>query len=195
MIDYIFYGFPTETDWKSWLPPILSAAAAIGSAIAAAVSVHLSRRAIDFSAKQTQLLEIHNKLSVRPYLDSLTLISSTNNSFTYQITNDGIGPAIVKDVEFFHEDVKITSPEPLTTTIELILSTGPNKTHLHYEYGHHTISIGSYISPREAIDIITIPSVRMETCRGLVNRISKNFHILISYESIYGEPFVFDSRA
>lgn len=194
MVEYVLYGISKESGWQDWLPPILSAIAAVMSAIAAVVSVWLARRAINFSSKQTELLETHNKLSVRPHLDGHTFFDTEKKVYKFIMTNNGAGPAILKGSEIYFKDELVNAPDPLVYTIEMIFDHGPNPGPGKHHYGHESVGIDQYIIAGKSVDVFTAYDINGETCEELGLRVEKDVRMVLTYESIYGESFTFDSR-
>ncbi len=63
--------------------------------------------ALVVSVWQVKLFQEHNKLSVKPYLD-FSLIQ-TDSTITVYFYNDGLGPAIIKEMTFESNDTTYSS--------------------------------------------------------------------------------------
>lgn len=159
-----------------------------GSAVVAALALFVSLH----SAWATRQ---HNKLSVRPRLTTSTFqrVVSEGNVSNLDVgvilTNVGLGPAIVKtaDVLLDGKVVPVSSPEDCRG---LLLRTFPRAqlgptVHFMKLNKEHAIAVGNDIN---------IVEFAMTSAPHDVKEQLERFAIVVRYESLYGEPFTYDSR-
>ncbi len=120
--------------------------------------------ALVVSVLQTRIQHNHNKLSVKPYLDSSTI--QEDSTLVVTITNEGIGPAIIKNMSFIHQD------KTYTNLYELLKSVGESKN-----------IMGTIHYSKNSI----FPSGKAQFITRLRGRHERNIRVLIDYESIYEE--------
>jgi hypothetical protein len=129
---------------------------------------------------QTNLIRKQQYMSVYPYLSVGNYGSNTEN-YKYILSNNGIGPAIIKSVT-----VKLKGgneyKDILPYVKESVLKTDT------LGYSHSNISIGNLIPANGEIVIIQTSDNKIKTSKRL-NEILNKQELLISieYESIYGE--------
>lgn len=133
----------------------------------------------------------HNKLSVRPHLMFLTKTSTEPNSVTLQLTNNGLGPAKIKNMSVYNAGTLVTSEnhDRVRNTMKDLTQQVP------------TLSLtGGDINESVAVSsthIITLAELRYcPTQDQLFKEFLADFpemlsemEICIEYESMYGELF------
>ncbi len=124
------------------------------------------------SEKHLEIAREHNRLTVKPYLDFFTGWEN-ENKWVIILSNEGIGPAIVKSIEYSYD----------------------NKTYTHWDAvleaaGIKAIRLGSVnignnspIAVEKVIDYLSLRRVED------ADRKPFGISVLIKYESIYGDPF------
>lgn len=118
--------------------------------------------ALVVSVLQTRIQHHHNKLSVKPYIDSS--VRETDSTLTIFMINEGVGPAIIKNISYIHKDKKYTSLYNLLKTI------GESKNIMgSFNYSENSV----FSSGKERL---------LTRLRG---RQKRNIKVLIDYESIY----------
>ncbi|CRM89199.1 hypothetical protein [Pseudomonas sp. 22 E 5] len=182
VVNYVTYVTSQESDW-------LALAAAISSAVAAGVSAAVATWALRFSSKQLTAHETYNKLSVKPYLDGENHIDIHKKKLKYVVSNNGVGPAIIKEFSLYVDGSLIESNDPVRTAVELLVPGIDEK-----DFGHQTIAIGSYIPTEKRIPLFTISTSEYADPNDLLKKLHSSHHLIIRYESVYGEEFVFDSN-
>ena len=153
------------------------------------VSILIALFALYFTKTQIKNHDIHNKLTVRPYLNDSTFVDNGESTYSFSITNKGTGPAIIRDAAIYIDGELMTGEDPLESAIMMISKGKPI-----LAFGHETVAIGSYISPNEKIEIVTIQTKPEYSPTKMKQAIRDSAYILIHYESIYGESFNYDSR-
>lgn len=140
----------------------------------------------------------HNRLTVRPHLVAVTDFKADGNSVIFKasatLVNAGIGPAVIRSfvVLVGDEEHSVKSPAELLTLFEGIIG------HRATVEWHFFVPVKGYaMKAGEEIRIADLQLVlresRFSNYRDLEGALSR-FGLLISYESIYGEVFPYDSR-
>ncbi len=118
------------------------------------------------SILQTRIQHHHNKLSVRPLIN--TNIDQVDSTMAVYIINKGVGPALIKHVSFSYYGKKYDDIE------ELLKDSGLIKLRL----GGYTISPSTVISADEKRLLVI-----------LKGRELKGVEVDLSYESVYNEVY------
>lgn len=120
---------------------------------------------------QGRIAHRHNKLTVKPYLDSS--IVQENDTHTVTFSNEGFGPAILKKISFGYQgETYGTLYEALEVAKEKSNITGS------YNYGKNTV-----IAPGATKLLVSLKERRL-----------RNITVTMVYESIYGEQFQFEFK-
>lgn len=125
--------------------------------------------ALVVSVLQTRIQHNHNKLSVKPYLDSSVLES--DSTLVVSVTNEGVGPAIIKSISYVHNDVEYT------TLYELFK-----------EIDKSNDVIGTINYSRNSI----FPSGKEQFFTRLKGRNARDITVKINYESIYEDAAYYE---
>ena len=127
--------------------------------------------AVVVSVWQVKLAQTHNKLSVRPYMD---FFSGWNSETEWQVTlsNEGVGPAILKEIEFTYQGQTYSNWDEVLTAADLNA----------YRINSTTFSKDSPFAVGKTMLFIKLN--RSED--GLRQRLG--IDVKIKYESIYEEP-------
>ncbi len=161
----------------------------ISTIVTSITSILIAILALYFTKSQISKHDLHNRLTVRPFLNDSTTINNGEHTYSFSIQNKGMGPAIIREAAIYVNGKQMTGDDPLEAAIGLICTGKPILT-----FGHETVAIGSYISPNEKIDIATIQTKPEYSLEQLKTEITNSAYILVRYESIYGESFNYDSR-
>lgn len=153
----------------------------------------ISTCALAFTAYQAHLSRVHNKLSVRPSLT--TVVNTTtdkNNNIAHEATliNAGLGPAYIKSFQVLIDNKHVNCKTPLEIH-NSIVSNFKKYSFINNACYYMVLRKQAVVASDERIVIGTIvvkPSVDMN--HDDFNKI----HILIEYESAYGEGYIYDSR-
>ncbi|QXH99161.1 hypothetical protein HV782_021765 [Pseudomonas monsensis] len=174
-IDYIFYGIQAQKDWSDWFIPIMSAVPAF--------------IALWFTYRQNSLTKKHNRLMVKPHLDDLTHEDIHGFQYKYSIVNNGVGPAIIADVKVTIDGAVIDSKKDLPDIVRVLFPDIADE-----QFGHHSIAVGSYLSPGKDISVLTINCASKAILLEVKNGIRDRARLVINYESVYGDKLVFRSH-
>lgn len=132
--------------------------------------VVIALAAVVLSAWQASLSREHNRLSVRPYLDTFTSWVE-DGQWSIQVSNDGIGPAVITNVTYTYDGKSYKGWDPVldAANIRSLRSDSHN-------FGSH-----SYMPSGKRINYLVIKKRHEDPPIGI--------RALINYESIYEEPF------
>ncbi len=152
------------------------------------VAISISLITLIIFVKQTNIMERQSRLSVMPYL----LIETSNNgyekTFTIDIINYGVGPAIIEDIQILYENKKYsmdfhefaTTQFPEMDSINII--------------NNSTISPGLAISSNGVRTMIKIGGTEEDYTKflQLFEKIlnADGFDYIIKYRSIYDDHWV-----
>lgn len=141
----------------------------------------------------------HNKLSVKPILriwtdHDLVINHQTGLSeihYSISLNNIGIGPALIKSFNFYVDNQKIDGAriEPIDKTIGILFPTStPSVIKKSY------LAKDGALSPNGSITIVYLifPNSTAPTTTVLEHTL-KRAKLVIHYQSIYNEEFIFDS--
>ncbi len=147
------------------------------------IALVISIIAMITSIYEASILEEQQKSMVWPYLGVSTNYS--HDGLSASIYNNGTGPAIVKSVE-----VRVDS-KPVASMLELVKVLMP-KSNLGYDILRQN-KVNNYVfRPGEEVEIIGFPWT--EETRELAKQMNSMVQILICYESVLGESWVYDSK-
>lgn len=147
------------------------------------VALAISFIAMFTSIYEANILEEQQKSMVWPYLG--VGISYSDKGFSAAIYNNGTGPAIVKSVE-----VRVGS-KPVGNMLELVKTLMP-ESHLGYDILRQN-KVNNYVfRPGEEVEMIGF-SWNDET-RELAKLIENKVSLVICYESVLGESWIYRSK-
>lgn len=131
--------------------------------------------AVVVSVWQVRLAQTHNMLSVRPYMD---FFSGWNTETEWEVTlsNEGVGPAILKGMEFTYQGKTYQNWDGVLDAANLD----------QYRINSTTFTKDSPFAVGKTMLFLKLD----RTEKDLRNRLG--IDIKIKYESIYGEPFELD---
>lgn len=183
-VDYVVYVIPSETSWLSEAASGLSALAALASVVIAVTAVWISRR-------QLKMHEQHNKKMATPHISSWIAISTDDKTLEYSIQNNGLGPAIVKNIALSVDGKPVTNKKGYQLSeaaLDLLLD-GVGSTR-EYEMP----DLGMYIPTGKKYRILACKFQHHDP-EEILGRIKRRAHLAITYESIYGETYTFCSKS
>ena len=140
----------------------------------------------------------HNRLSVTPFLSGHTnkLMTDAGLTFSYEVTNSGIGPAKIKKFTLLRhgEEFPKTTDKFVEYTDTLIRAHLGNQ--LAYNINHaFTFGEKTCLKPGETRKVAEIffPGVNQSNQEDVLAKI-EGMDLVIRYESFYGQEFIFDTR-
>lgn len=159
-------------------------------AIAGLSSAVIALCALGLTIWQAHIARRHNMLSVAPHLTAWRHSDKTNNLFSVELLNNGIGPALIRSFQVQVDGHVIAGEgyEPIEKALKVIFS--------QYQYSSYQsfVSNGYAMSPNEARPLVTVQfSGERLPQPEEIEHATKRIRILIEYSSMYGEPFVFDT--
>ena len=161
---------------------LLTAVAAIGSVITSSLAFWLSR-------KQLKMHENHNRLSVTPHLDGMVHIDEDDCIYRYSITNNGIGPAIIKRSQIYVNGQYSGSTEHLENALPQAINGIQSE-----DFGHEHRGDNAFIPAGDTIPLITINCSRLNISPSQIRQqLADRATLVLEYESIYGDKFLFNS--
>ncbi len=125
------------------------------------------------SERQLEIEREHNRLTVRPYLDAYYLWEGSSK-WTLNLTNEGIGPAIVKSISYFYEGKEYQKWEDVLEAANI-----------------KQLRVFSFSFSEDAPFSAEKTQPLLELTRGEGERGSIGIELLVKYTSIYNEPFEF----
>ncbi len=182
VINYVIWMTSTPADWWESVVDISTATAALASVVIAVIALCHTR-------SQAAATQKHNRLMVRPHLDDMTYTDEASGQLRYEITNNGIGPAIVTAAAIYMDGEQVSAEDPVEMAGQLFLTGMP-----HLGWGHETVAIGAYISPGQRIELLTINTEPRFPPTEMRKALRARARLTLEYESIYGELFTFDSH-
>lgn len=129
----------------------------------------------------------HNRMTIKPAL--CHWLHSESSAFNFSVTNNGFGPAVVKDFKLFVDGSEVGG---LKDTIieqgikQLFSQTAQISTaHLNQNY---------VIAPNQTILIAQVNFLAMDApSKDEIKKTIERARLLISYESGYGDKFLLDT--
>jgi hypothetical protein len=128
----------------------------------------------------------HNRLSVKPHLDTWSDSDEVNNNYTVKLLNNGIGPAVIKSFEIQVDGQPVVGEgvEPVKKTLKILFP--------EYQYDSHQsyVAPGYVMAAKEAHDLasVTFRGQKVPRPEEVRNAIKKA-RLLIHYESFYGDKY------
>ena len=148
--------------------------------------------ALSLTVCQLAISRRHNRISVRPFLvaNSSTVESDGKFFYEYSICNAGIGPACIKSFEVKHNNrILNNKPTVLEQQLESIIS---------FKLSHiSTFNIDYVLEPKREklllrFDVSSLNDKNI--IKDIMEKSLDSLHLVIEYESFYGDQFTFDTR-
>jgi len=160
------------------------------------ITIVISLCAIALTAYGLYATRRHNRLSVTPHLADYNNKSITNEGLiiSYDISNNGIGPAKIKSFVLFREEKPF--PRGNDDYVDSFVRAHLGN-RLKYEV-RHSFNFGNYDSlkagdTRNVLNIF-FPGAKSED-RGKILEMFGGIGLRIEYESFYGEKFVLERKS
>lgn len=181
VLDSVVYIIPQAGGWLNDAAGVLAALAATFSTVVAVI-------ALRHTQKQMSLQNQHYELMATPHLTTDTSLSLSPSEFTYSINNNGIGPAIIRKItvyaygKAYENDITLAindnSYEPPLKNFDTV--------------GSGSYTIGEFVPPGNVQTIIRI-SGSNTSLKAARAEFFSNYRIVIEYECIYRNKFIYDS--
>ena len=179
--DYVVYVVTAEAGWWSEVSTLLTALAAFASVFVACI-------ALRFSARQIKMHELHNRRMATPHLSAWNSTDVKTRSYCYTLENNGLGPAIIREVSLWVDGQQLQGegPDLLEAASKMLLGDIP------YEQRAELFIVGEFIPPGKKFITTTVMLASHEP--ATIMAIAKaRLRLLIRYDSILGDSFVYDS--
>ncbi len=166
---------------SSWKAETVMIATAIASIVIAAC-------ALVATTVQGMQNRKHNRLSLRPFLVAVGDIDRKDNVvyFDFQLTNRGVGPAIIKEIELLFNDKVVSSNDYKSYNVFL-----RNEMRQFVDEKIGFIDCGDVMSVENKQRMWTLKYPDTKNNSDFVGKLS----LRIKYQSIYkGKIFIYDSR-
>ncbi|XXF10209.1 hypothetical protein J3Q00_07620 [Pseudomonas sp. D2-3] len=190
-VEYVVWMIPEpNSGWADWAAVLIATLTLVATVAIAVRSLNASTEALKLSRLQAEHSMEHSRLMVRPHLDGANNLDIYSNTYSYEITNNGIGPAVIKAATFYVDGVEIVSENPLLHALALLI---PDIKPEHF--GHETVPADSYVSVGQKISLITVLSHEHGSANHVHEIFKSRARLVVEYTSIYNEVFTFDSSA
>ena len=181
VLDYVIYIIPQEGGWLSDAAGLLAALAATFSTLVAIIALRNTRM-------QMELQQKHNNLMVTPHLSTKSLASVADKIFSFAITNNGLGPAVISKITVyaFGEIHEGDAGKPVRDNIYRLLGNEAAQV-LSGSY-----TIGEFVPPGDKQIIYEVTGINKDPKLARAD-FFKDIRLVIEYESIYGAKYKYDS--
>lgn len=180
-----------RTNTRKWNPSVMIALIAV---LISSISIFISMRETGILAAQQELMASQQEASVWPYLENnLDNVFKDDSiaTFKLQITNKGVGPAIVGEEVIFFFDGKPIEHWELHRVIK---DRYPN---LKVTQSQMATFDKAVLAPGEVHTVITeqltLPPGDTSSLNNIVNEINKLYNIKYCYCSVYGRCWLVKS--
>lgn len=179
--DYVVYVVTAQEGWMSELSTLLTALAAFASVLVACIAVR-------FSARQIKTFELHNRRMATPHLSAWNSTDVKARSYSYTLENNGLGPAIIREVSLWVDGVLVQGegPDLLEAASKMLLGDIP------YEQRAELFIVGEFIPPGKKFTTTTVMPENHDPV-AIMAIAKARLRLLIRYDSILGDSFVYDS--
>lgn len=154
--------------------------------------------ALLLTINQAVMTRRHNKLTVRPHLTSFTdrilhpeITGVTQVKLT--LSNNGVGPAVIRSYEPMLDGQPLdpTKFVALLATAKEVLPVSILDQECRFAFFRK-----GYVMAKDEEKCIALLAIvpTLDTDFALLEKAEQRFHIRVTYESIYGERFGYDSR-
>jgi len=157
---------------------------AITGVLIAAIAAYATLQQMKQATLQSRETIKHNRLSVRPVIDSW--MHENDNTVHYWIQNKGFGTAKIVSWDFFIEGQASSNDD-----FKADLKSQLNGTNAIYDDAHMTPN--SFIAKDEKITVIKIEFTD-SVDQDLFEKLNKRYVFKINYESLYGDKYIFESE-
>lgn len=153
----------------------------------------LSLAALVVSIFQTKIAREQQQASVWPYLQ--TPKSHVDDEFSLNLANDGVGPAIIKNVEVYYQGKLFDNHNTLfrqqlrERLLKVVKDSGKQ---FNYGYLYGSMQKGNVLKSGDSVNLLsTVHNERVaELLESVVNDTS--FHLRIQYADVYGNCWQLD---
>ena len=159
-------------------------------AIAGLSSALIALCALGFTYWQVCISRRYNKLSVIPYLTTWSNLEYEKGTYTVNIMNNGVGPALIKSFQIFVDGQKVDGYGLGLIEKALTILFPAHKYNSYKAF----LSDGYMMASNEKRVLVSIQFVGLSYPKTEeIDQVNKRVKIVIDYESIYSEKHVYDS--
>ena len=160
--------------------------------ITGASSIVTALCALIFAIRQAKQTERHDRLSVKPYLTAETHDDTINNCHTFELRNNGLGPAIIESfiIKLDNTIIHGVGDEPLVTLLKSLFTNNE-------QYSSHTACMhkGYALASGEKYLVLKIEFTKpSESHTSFLATLEDRAELEITYKSLYGEKFTFSTK-
>jgi hypothetical protein len=150
-------------------------------------SVVIAICAAGFTIWQTNVQRIHNRVSVKPHLFSLTSQQKKGNASRFQVIliNNGLGPAFINKFQTYNKDVLIEAADIIPTVFSELSE------NCSWAQLGNDCAIAS--NERKVLLDIIFPAASNEEIASVEDKIN-GLDLVVEYSSAYEKMEPFDSR-
>ena len=154
--------------------------------------IFISMCALGLTIWQGYLTRKHNKLSVKPIIDSMQ--DSHGSSFKLSIENHGLGVALVSDIKYFLKETEVSKTDFGLAFNEIISKIGGQ----NGKMGTFDISKDNLFPLKAGSDFtlleadISLEAELVSQCRNLF---MNHFTFEVDYTCLYGEKYNYQSSS
>lgn len=135
---------------------------------------------------QGYLQRKHNKLSLRPHLSFNRCVQTLSPQIKLSLINAGPGPALIKNVLVYLDDVLLSS-----TVIDW--NNIMHELQINTIWGGGNFIKGATIPPQHEIDVFLYKTTELDSHEGLdvcaIQQTLNRIKVVVEYDSVYGETF------
>jgi len=180
-VDYVVYILPQDSSQLAIWAQIGTVVIAV---LALAVSVWQAKR----NNEQHQRDILHARLMAKPHIDCQS--RTINACYVFSISNNGLGPAVIKDINIFWNQ-KLQPNYSLENVLTEIFGGLLSDTRFTFDY----IEINGYIPPGVTREVVRVNAEGAEFPLAQIKKsIEQEIYITGKYESVFGNEFEFDTR-
>ena len=159
--------------------------------IASLGSLFIIFRQTELMSKQFELQRLEQHKSVLPYL---TMFNTSNNqTYGYSISNKGIGPALIDEINIIYKD-SVYKNHDLRDFFKVVITKNDTLFKDHNDIGHSTLREGMLIPANESITTVYYSNQDRIRVRSLRKWFNEKIEIEIIFSSIYGEQWQLKSN-
>ncbi|NQZ54646.1 MAG: hypothetical protein HRT93_10390 [Piscirickettsiaceae bacterium] len=138
---------------------------------------------------QSKRAQEHNRLSVKPHLTSFGYHQLDKNSYTFELINNGLGPAIIKKFTIIVDGNIIAGEgtDPIKQGLEILF---PN---VKYQADYIFIGEDHAMAAKDKFIIVKVQFTgqQVPTLETIKHAFDERAELVIEYESFYGEKYIF----
>jgi hypothetical protein len=161
-------------------------------AIAGFSSVVVAVCALGLTVWQAAISRRHNRLSVTPHLTTWTQSEEATGTYSFEILNNGIGPALIQNFSLQVDGQPITGEgaEPIEKALKVLFP------QYAFRSSQAFMARGYMMSAKEARSLVAVQFYGERLPRQAeVDHATKRTRLIIKYESIYGDEYLLDTDA